>query len=298
MNGGSAAVLMAAVFCAFDGGVRAGTRPDSECVLEPSGEPVRVDRAGLFNRIDGAAELILELGFRELSVQSFGRDGRTTVVESYRMDCPDAALGLFLARGGDRRSPNPGDGPWPPGTSVAADPLQWMVRRGQVVFVLSPGPGGASDSAVQESLARRLAASVKDCDAASSVLDLLDTAGPVAGTERIVRGPVGLSSVFTFGPGDPLLLAGSVFGAAADYRDEKGRIRTGLWIEYPDTPRAKSAMRHLEETLDPLIRPVLTAPDTLVFTDFEGRFGSVVRVASRLSIRLHLGQNPRSWRTP
>ena len=47
--------------------------------------------------------------------------------------------------------------------------------------------------------------------------------GMVAGSERLVRGPFGLQSIFTLGDGDVLQLGGRIVGVAEDVRDGERR---------------------------------------------------------------------------
>ncbi|UCC31625.1 MAG: hypothetical protein JSU86_04975, partial [Phycisphaerales bacterium] len=56
---------------------------------------------GLYNRINGAAELFLEMGFEQLTVQRY-QDGEATVdLEIYQMENPTAALGIYFHKRGN-----------------------------------------------------------------------------------------------------------------------------------------------------------------------------------------------------
>ncbi|MBN2446933.1 MAG: hypothetical protein JXO22_09415, partial [Phycisphaerae bacterium] len=55
----------------------------------------------LFNHIDGAAELFIELGFKRVIVESYARGNDKFDLELYEMDTPTAARALFYRVRGD-----------------------------------------------------------------------------------------------------------------------------------------------------------------------------------------------------
>lgn len=86
-------------------------------------------REGLYGHIDGGAELVLQYGFKELSVHVFEPEGGGTkeiVLEIYRMESGEAAFGLYSTKleGEEER--------WP---GIASD--HWFTR-GQANLVKGP----------------------------------------------------------------------------------------------------------------------------------------------------------------
>lgn len=69
-----------------------------------TGPPQRFDKEGLFGYIDGGAEIVLQYGFREISVFSFRPAGapagavKEISVEVYRMKSAEAAFGLYTTK--------------------------------------------------------------------------------------------------------------------------------------------------------------------------------------------------------
>ena len=102
-------------FVALAATISASSRADELRLPDDSGIP-RWSRTGkarhyrgknLYGYIDGGAELFLELGFQELVLQKY-RAGRSELaVEAYRMDSPESALAVYLAKCG-KETPAPG----------------------------------------------------------------------------------------------------------------------------------------------------------------------------------------------
>src|ERR1035437_10095412 len=99
---------------AFPG--QAAARPSGDAALMPaesaaSGwkttDPLRVfTRADLYGYIDGGAELFLELGFDELTLQKYRNGANEFAVEISRMTDPAAATGIYLMKcGKETRDP-------------------------------------------------------------------------------------------------------------------------------------------------------------------------------------------------
>lgn len=71
---------------------------------ERTAPPQRFDQEGLYGYIDGGAEIVLQYGFRELSVFAFrpsaaqGQAFKEVSVEIYRMKSAEAAFGLYTTK--------------------------------------------------------------------------------------------------------------------------------------------------------------------------------------------------------
>ncbi len=251
---------------------------------EPVGAEQRFDPAGLFNHIDGGAELFLELGFRQLQLQKYRCGEAELAVEAYRMGEPDAALAVFLLK----CSP---ETPWPgfPFRS-SGDRYQLSALRGDLFLQVNNFDGGASAMPAMAALAEAVLQQRKDAPP-PRLFELLPEADRLAGTMTLIRGPFSLQAVYTFGDGDVLELGGRHFAAAADYRDAAGRTLTRLVALYPDEETAAAVLERLPSRFDRYIVLLDPGPE-LRFRDFQGRFGRVRRSGTRLEFDLKMAENP------
>ncbi len=104
------------------------------------GPPKRYNREGLYGYIDGGAEIVLQYGFRELSVFEFrpkaGPDAsKEVVLELYRMSSGEAAFGLYSTKleGGEKGWPGIKADNW------LASGQASLVKGDFLVNVLGPG---------------------------------------------------------------------------------------------------------------------------------------------------------------
>jgi hypothetical protein len=146
----------------------------------------------------------------------------------------------------------------------------------------SPAPRSAAVA-----LANAVLALVPD-EAPGPVLDRLPVEGRVPGSERLIRGQVGLQPYYTFGEGDVLLLNGEVFAALAEYRTSGGAEYTRLMIAYPDAAAASAALENVRTNLDPYLKPIESKPLLLTFIDFQKKFGRLELAGNVLDIRFKL----------
>jgi hypothetical protein len=289
---GTAFFLVFGGLCAVSAGQPAG-RPSGDSALMPADgvegwkkvdNPRVFTRADLYGYIDGGAELFLELGFEQLTLQKYRNGTNELAVEIYRMTDAAAATGTYLMKRG-RETPHPG---------FAA---RHTINRHQLMFVRERyyvtinNLSGADQ--VQAALAAFGTAVLRKmpADLVPAELKALPRAGLVVGSERLVRGPFGLQALYTLGDGDILLMGGKVVGVAADYR-EGGTTTTVLRVTYPDAPSARTAFAHLHRNLDTYLKPVTTTATTLVFKDYENKFGVVTVAGPTVDVRLHLATPP------
>jgi len=252
----------------------------------PFGPPEVFRGADLYGHIDGGAELYLELGFDVLDVQALARGEARLEVELYRMTDPVAALGVYLSRCGSET----------PDSRLAdrhtAGRHQLLLLRERYLVVVN-NPSGAPALApalveVASALAGRLPpAPVLD------VLAPLPVVGRIPGSERVIRGPVGLSALFTLGDGDVLGLGGRVTAVAASFgKSAPEGDHTLVLADYPDEATASKAFEHLALNLDPSLQILSRATLRLSFRDYAGRFGLVSVEGRRLSLRCSLSNPP------
>jgi len=114
----------------------------------------------------------------------------------------------------------------------------------------------------------------------------------IEGSQVIFRGPFGLQSIYTFGKGDILLLAGKIFGVSADYASETSKNISQLVIPYPDNKKANQAYNNLILNLDPFLEIVDRFDNYFVFEDYNQEYGLVMIDNNLLKIQLHLSSKP------
>lgn len=248
-------------------------------------EAVRVfGGADLYGYIDGGAELFLELGFDRLTLQKFRSGTNEFAVEIYRMRDPAAATGIYLMKCGRPTR----DASFGPRHTINRHQLMFVRER---YFVTVNNLSGADRMSHELVKFGRLVAARLPADRLPADLSLLPAAGLVPGSERLVRGPFSLQSLYTFGEGDIFQLAGQILGVAGDYRDAAG-TRTRLLITYPDAGAAARAFANLKTNLDRYLKPTATSATRLVFTDYENKFGLATVRARVIDITLHLARAP------
>lgn len=250
-------------------------------------EPARIfTGADLYGYIDGGAELFLEFGFDWLTLQKF-RSGRDELaVEIYRMADPVAATGVYLMKCG---------APAPDRTFAA----RHTANRHQLMFVRERYFVTVNNLSGDEAVGRNLltfgraVASALPADQVPVELSRLPARGVVPASERLVRGPFGLQSIFTLGEGNILQLGGRTVAVAADLRDQAGE-RTRLVVVYPDAAAAARAFANLRLHLDSYLKPLTSSAERLVFKDYENKFGLATLNARTLDLTLHLVRAPQN----
>jgi hypothetical protein len=123
-------------------------------------------------------------------------------------------------------------------------------------------------------------------------LELLPEKGLVPGSERIVRGPIGLQSIVTLGEGDILLLDRKATAVTGDYKEKDGTVRTLVVAEYASPQEAAESLRNLMAKLDAQFSVLSSGDRGLVFKDRKGHFGQAVAAGPRLTVQLGLAQKP------
>ncbi len=249
-----------------------------------SAAPRTYTSADLYGYINGGAELFLELGFEQLTIQRY-KDGTQEVgVEIYRMTDATAARAIYQSRKG-KETPDAGLK-----ARHTASRHQLQMQRGRFYVIVNNVSGGAANAPVLVAAAAAVAKAIP-ADDAVPVLALLPAAGLVPGSQRIIRGPVTLQAVFTLGDGDILSLGGTLTAVAGDYKDAVGTWTTVV-CEYPTPARAAAALAYLAGHLDSYLKPTAKAANRLIFQDFEKKFGAATANGKRLEVRLHLTNPP------
>ncbi len=266
---------------------------DDTTVLPPDGgvagwkkvdAPKRFTQADLYGYIDGGAELFLEYGFEQLTVQKYRNGADDVTVEAYRMTDPAAAGGIYLMKAG-KETPAPGFR-----ERHTANRYQLLFCRNRYFVIVNNLSGKEALAPVQVTFASYIAGKLP---AASPLTDLQirPREGLVPGSARLVRGAYGLQAVYTLGEGDILLLERKLTAATGDYKSAKGNY-TLIVASYPDAALARRAFEHLQKNLDRYLKVVDQKPDRFVFEDYAKKFGVVTVAGKRLEARVKLAARP------
>ncbi|MFH1941751.1 MAG: DUF6599 family protein [bacterium] len=239
------------------------------------------EREDLFNYIDGGAELFHEFGFEAVWVQHYKRGDAEITLEVYAMESPSAALGVYLMKCGDE-TPIEGIG-----ARNTGNRFQLTLVRGKCFIQINSFDGDSSRIPVMMALAQSTVASIKEGEP-DHLLDVLPEKDFVKGSEMLVRGPVGLQQVFTFGEGDILQLKGRVFAILGEYEQKNGNVYTRIIVPYPDDGWALSAYEYLVAHLDSYLTVIEKRENGFTFRDYQNKVGIVEMKESRLDIQIHL----------
>jgi hypothetical protein len=242
-------------------------------------------QADLYGHINGGAELFLELGFEQLTLQRYKNGTEEIAVEIYRMTDQVAAAGIYLMKCGKET----------PDKRLAArhtvNRYQLQLQRDRYYVAINSGSGSEAQVPAMLQFAGSITGRLP-ADSPPKVLALLPRKGLVAGSERIIRGQYGLQALFTLGDGDMLQLGGKLTAVGADYRDEGTGTYTLIAAEYPDAAAARSAFAHISGNLDRYIQVVGKSDARLVLRDFANKYASVSLAGNRIDIKVNLEQRP------
>jgi hypothetical protein len=253
-----------------------------------SAPPRTFTSADLYGHINGGAELFLELGFEQLTVQKYKDGANELGVEIYRMADATAARAIYVSRRG-KETPDPSLK-----ARHTASRHQLQFQRDRYYVIVNNMSGGTAVTPVLVSAAAAVVQLIP-ADGPIPSLALLPKAGLVSNSERIIRGTFTLQAVFTLGEGDILSLGGGLTAMAGDYKSEAG-ASTLVVAEYPTPAAASAAFAHLTRHLDTYLKPVTKTSSKLVFQDFEKKYGVATVAGKRLEIRLRLTQPPQAPR--
>jgi hypothetical protein len=252
-----------------------------------SGACITHDPSGLYNVIDGGAELFLEMGFINLQVQKYACSGSEIAVEVYRMENEAAALGIYLLKCSQETLL--------PGIAErhSGDRYQIALLKNNYFIFINNFNGREDLLPVMTVLAKQVAAAIPS-GAPVRELDILPAENQAPGTALLLRGPYSLQTVYTLGDGDILLLGGKIFAAAAVYREPAGADYTMIVAPYADVAMARSAFANLRRNLDRYIQVTGEGADFFIFKDFQNLFGRAEIRENRLVILIKLAQRPDS----
>ncbi len=248
-------------------------------------EPMRtVKSRNLFDYIDGGAEIFLEYGFKELWIQPYQKGDEEISIELFQMECPASALGIYLIRTGNGQT----------NTKIPArnscNKYQFTIRRGSAFIQINNYSGEVENLTVLTMLAKKLLKNIPD-EPEPEFLNLLPGKNLVKGTESLIRGPISLQPVYTFGEGDILQLHGKIFGVIGDYATATDTF-TLILIPYPSEKAATIAYRNLINHFDPYHKILMKDKNRFVFRDYQKKYGLVEKIKKRIKIKIKMQKKP------
>jgi hypothetical protein len=277
-----------------------GAPPDL-ALLPPNGflqawkrsEKVRVfTSSDLYGYIDGGAEIFLEFGFEQLTVQPYTSDFRLPAskeqaefkVEIYRMKDPTAAAGIYFMNCG-REAPD---------TSFSErhtlNDFQLLFKRDRYYVIVNNVEGVKSLRSAMLEFGRFIAAHLPAQQPVRAD-EILPRGGLDKSSVRLIRGPYALQAIYILGEGDILQLNRQITAVSGRYEEPAGKF-TLILVEYPDEPGARRAFTHLQGNLDSYLKIEDKTDRRTVFKDPSGQYGLVSLNGRRLSVRVHLLNKP------
>jgi hypothetical protein len=253
---------------------------------EREGKPSVFIKADLFNHIDGGADLFIEFGFERVIVQNYARGPAEISIEIYEMTGPEAALGVYLMKCG-RESPLAGIA-----ARNSSETAQFTILKGRYFVQVNNFPKDERAVPAMLALAKTVLGQVPDERPDPRLAALLPEEKKLAGSERLIRGPIALQPFFTFGEGDIFRQERKILGALAEYDEGSGSKSSRFVIEYPSAEGALEAFRGLKANLDPYLKIVGSNATAFVFQDFKSRFGLVRVSGARIEARFNLAARP------
>jgi hypothetical protein len=247
------------------------------------GKALKFIQQDLYNYIDGGSELFLEFGFNVFYVQRYHKGEDELAVEAYQMESPEAALGIYVMKCGKET----------PIAEISSrntgDRYQIMILKGNYFIIVNNYSAKESLLPVMVKLANKTMDKITEKKPAD-LFSILPEEGLIKGSERLIRGPYALQSIYTFGQGDILLLNRKIFGTAADYKDKNGEVSTRILIQYPDIPYAKKAYAHLLANLDTYLALIEEKDNFFSFKDFQQKIGIVTLDKNLLQIHINISE--------
>ena len=241
----------------------------------------RFTQADLYGYINGGAEVFLELGFDQLTLQDYKHLKDEMSIEIYRMKDQVAATGIYLMKCG-KENPDP----------------ELMVRntvnKYQVLFhknnyfVKIANHTGKKEYIPAMIIAASAIANLIPADKKIPELSLLPSSGLKENSIRLIRGQYTLQAIYTFGDGDILQLGGSATAVAADYDGPDSEAFTLIIVEYANKSDANKALAHLKKNLDKYLDVIEWKNDRFVLKDYNDEFVLGKISSNRLEIKVNI----------
>ncbi len=242
----------------------------------------------LYGYIDGGAEIYLEFGFEQLTVQSYKPASAAAAdeikAEIYRMADSVAATGIYLMNCG-KESPDPSFS-----ERHTLNQFQLVFKRDRYYVVINNSEGNPKLRSAMIEFARHVASRLP-ADATVRLSDILPAKGLDKASIRLIRGPYALQSVYTLGEGDILQLGRKLTAVSGRYQDPGSKYSL-IMVDYPTEEAAQKALANVQTHLDSYLNPVEKTSRRLIFKDFKNEYGIVEVAGKRLTAKVHLTTKP------
>ncbi len=239
----------------------------------------------LYGHIDGGAELFLEFGFDNLTVQRYCKDTIEIDLEIYEMTETEAALGIYLMKCGQET----------PLAGIQArhtlNPFQLTVVKSKYFIQVNSFSGRKDLVPVMRSLVNQVLVKIPASEDIK-LFSYLPDSNLISGSELLIRGQYALQPLYTLGEGDILKLDGKIYGVVGSYRIDSLDSYTLMVIPYPDEETAMAVFENLKQNLDPYLEIIDYDGTGFIFKDYQNRFGDVHRRNNILQIRFNLPEKP------
>jgi hypothetical protein len=280
----------------------APSAPPDQALLPPSGflqtwkrsEKVRVfTSSDLYGYIDGGAEIFLEFGFEQLTVQPYTSDFRPSAsreqagefkVEIYRMKDPTAAAGIYFMNCG-KEAPDPSFS-----ERHTLNDFQLLFKRDRYYVIVNNVEGEKNLKAAMLEFGRFIASHLPAQQPVRAD-EILPRTGLDKSSIRLIRGPYALQAIYILGEGDILQLNRQITAVSGTYEEPAGKS-TLILVEYPDEPGARRAFLNVQRNLDSYLKVEDNSDQRIVFKDSSGQYGVISMNGKRLSVRVHLSKKP------
>jgi len=243
--------------------------------------PKTFKKSDLYGYINGGAEIFLEFGFERLTVQKYKKGGDEFSVEIYEMSDPAAAVGNYLMKCGREQR----DAAFSARHTLGRYQLMFQRNRFFVLIHNLHGKKKLVPDLIRfgQEIASRLPA-----DTTRDLFKILPPVDLVQGSQRLIRGPYALQSIYTLGDGDILLLKGETTAVSADYKDPQGETFSVIMAEYSSQAASAEAFQYLSDNLDRDIIVIEKNHHRIVFKDYAHRTGVIMREKNRITIKVNL----------
>ena len=239
----------------------------------------------LYGRIDGGAELFLEFGFEDLTVEAYRMGDMEVELELYRMTEPAAALGIYLMKCGEEK----------PSQLIKArntfSKYQITALKNNYFIQLNNFSGKMDYWSDVVTLFNHYLEQIPAGDSIT-IFDALPKDNLVAGSERLIRGQYGLQPVYTLGPGDILQLQDKTYALIAQYKAADDSLYTRIYVPYADKQAADKTFKYIQKNLDSYIEVVNSNDSEIIFRDYRKRYGSISLNGNVIDIKVNLFREP------
>lgn len=236
--------------------------------------------SNLYGHINGGAELFLELGFKQLTVDYYSNGKNEIVIETYEMDSPESALAIYLQKCSSEKPVKNVK------TRNTGDRFQISCVKSNYYIIINNQSGKEELFNQMITLCNNSLGQIKGAEKVQ-LLSVLPKKNMISGSITIFRGMYSLQSIYTFGEGDVLLQKGKLFGISADYNSGEGKY-TLLKIRYPSTSEALKAFNNLILKLDNTKKIISRNKNNLIFKDHSGKFGKVELNDKNIDLKINL----------